>query len=384
MKRCLSCDAELNDSVKFCGYCGGSEFSAEGKEELPTPAVAAEEIVSMPPVSEVIPPVAPVVETVQPIITMAPANPVPVKEPKRVSGFAKFCSGVCGFLLTITLIVLSLILLLRFSLSEDAISSVGDNLEGKVADIEIGFLSESIDDGDTLADYLFDKTLRVRKQYSSYVNEDINDEVRESIEEVLNASFLSDFLADTISDYVSFVLYDEGKGYIKVEDIIELIEDNRKKVERLADNEVSARFLVMVDDAVRSSGILEAMDFREVEDANEGLFTTVRFCFSGIVEVILAAIALLMIVIIFVLRKDRHKAFSKTGRAFVVTAVVDLLVVGGTVAGVIFLNKAYPFGTEIYNAVLSPIRMWGAAEAGVFVVVGIVFIIIGKIVKRKY
>lgn len=401
MKRCVSCDAELNDSAKFCGYCGGSEFrsveTAEAETSKPveetdvTPEPEAvisvtepvtEEFLTPEPAKEETPATAPVVPA--PKVVEKATEPKKVKTRKKTSGFAKFCSWICSLLLTIFLIVLSVVLMIRFSLSEQMFDSVGEKLEGNIADIEIGFLSESMDEDETLADFLFDHTRTAREQYYMYTNRDISDEVRDGIEEVLDAPFLIRFITDTMGDFVSFVLYDEGKGYIETEDIIELIDDNRKKIDSISDSEVSARFLVMMEDALKSAGITEALDLRVFEDDYESLFSTIRFIFSGIVEIILASIAFLLIVFIFLLRRDRYKAFAKTGRAFIVTAIFDLLIVAGTIVGVSFLNKEYPIGTEIYDAVLNPIRMWTAGEAAAFMVVGFIFVIIGKIVKRKY
>lgn len=396
MKRCKSCDAELNDSVKYCIYCGGNEFKNIKATEEPSPVEAEE-------------PITPITADVEETPIMAPGDEIPtvvsapvptamtsavVQQPvetskapkarKNTSGFAKFCSTICGFLLTICLLALSLVLMVKFSLSEETFESIGDNLEGKIADIEIGFLSESIDDDATLSEFLFDNTARIRDEYSRYLNEDISDEVREIIDDVLNAPFQSEFLADTINDYVSYVLYDDGKGYIRTEDILELIEDNSKKIKGLKNSEVLSRFLIIMDEAVRTSGMTEALDLRDIEDENEEVFETIRYVFSGVPEAVLIAASLLMIVLIFVLRRDRYKAFAKIGRAFTNTALFNLLIVAGIVFGGVFLNKKYPLGTEIYEAVLNPIRMWPAIVAAGFMVVGFVFVIIGKIVRRKY
>lgn len=377
MKKCVSCGTEMSDNINFCAMCGGNVFQ---------PIMQNQE-------SNVQMPQDDFVQTAQPTQVgqflqtgeLPQYNAVPIKkERKPVSGGAKFVSSVCAFFLTNFLIILSVTMLIKFSLSEDSLASMGNKLEGEIADIQVGFLDKSLDEDATLADFIFAETMKVREEYSSYVNADINEDIKESIEDILDASFLIEFVTDTLNDYISFILYDEGKGYIKADDVIELIEDNRKKVEALSNNDVNKKFLQMIEDAVETSGALEATDFRKVEENNEGLFNIIRFFFSGVVQIVLIVMSLLLIVLIFVLRRDRNKAFTKTGGAFITTGIVSLLVLIGTFVAGSMLNKSYPFGDDVYNAVLSPIRRWGIIETIVFLLVGILLIIVGKVIKRKY
>ncbi len=397
MKKCKSCDAELNDSVKYCIYCGGNEFkNIKAAEDTPSvktdePIIPSVSVSEEAPVTTAVesPTEAPIPTVVTTTMTPAVAQkPVETskapKVRKKTSGFAKFCSAIFGLILTICLLALSLVLIVKFSLSEETVSTIGDNLEGKIADIEIGFLSESYDDDTTLSEFLFDNTASIREEYSRYLNEDISDEVREIIDDVLNAPFQSEFVADTINDYVAYVLYEDGRGYIRTEDIIELIEDNSRKIDSLEDSEVLSRFLIIMDEAVRKSGMTEALDLRDIEDENEEVFEIIRYAFSGVPEMILIAVSLLMIVLIFVLRRDRNKAFTKVGRAFINTALFNILIAAGVFFGGKFLNTEYPLGTEIYEAVLNPIRTCPTNLAIGFMAGGFIFVIIGSIVRRKY
>lgn len=374
MKKCVSCGAETLDSTNFCAMCGGSVFQPVVQEQVPAnqameqsePAYTAQTV------------------QVNPVLQEEQKATKVKKERKPVSGGAKFLSVLCSIFLTFSLIILCITTLVKYSLSEESFASIGSDLEGKVADIRIGFLDESLDEDDTLSDLVYDGAMKVRKQYSAYINESINKEVADSIEDILNEPFLTEFITDTMSDYVSFILYDEGRGYIKTDDIIELIEDNSKKVERISNNEVSDRFLQMVEDGIEKSGALKSMDLRIVEEENEGLFKIIRFFFSEVLTIVLIVVSVLLIVLIFVLRRDRYKAFTKTGYALVTTGIVSLLILIGTFIAGSMLSNVYPFGNDIYDAVFSPIRLCGTVETSIFFFVGILFVVIGNLIKRKY
>lgn len=378
MKKCMSCGSEMTDSASFCAMCGGNTFQALESNTATSQSVVAPAGTSSSSqvTSQVIIPAGNVQTQV--------VSPKMKKVCGPVSGGTKFGSGVIVFVLSLIMILLSSMFIIRFSLSEGAINSVAKNLEGKIADIEVGFLDRSMDDDVTLSEFVFERTMRARMQNSSYVNMNINDDVQESIEDILNEPFLSQFLADTFSDYVEFILYDRGRGYLKVTDITELIEDNQKKIEKLSDNHVSTKFITMVEEAVTESGVLEELDMREVEKDNRGLFGTIRLLFSGVIEVSFILIALLLVAILFVIRRDRYKACTLTGSAFIITGAFDLLLVGGTVIGAIMANNEYPFGIEIYNGILSPLRLYSGISVACFLVVGIIFVVIGKLLKRNY
>lgn len=374
MKKCVSCGAEMSDSTNFCAMCGGSVFQPVTQKQEPSnqameqsePAYTAQTV------------------QVNPVLQEEQSTTKVKKERKPVSGGVKILSVVCSLFLTILLIILCIITLVKHSLSEESFSSIGSDLEGKVADIRIGFLDESLDEDDTLSDFAFDRAMKVRRQYSAYINESISKEVADSIEDILNEPFLTEFIADTMSDYVSFILYDEGRGYIKTDDIVELIENNSKKVERISNNRVDDRFLQMVEDGIEKSGALKSMDLRVVEEENEGLFKTIRFFFSNVMSIVLIVVSVLLIVLIFVLRRDRYKAFTKTGYAFITTGIVSLLVLIGTFIAGSMLNNSYPFGNDIYDVVFSPIRLCGTVETIIFFFVGILFVVIGNLIKKKY
>ena len=332
MKKCVSCGAETLDSTNFCAMCGGSVFQPVVQEQVPAnqameqsePAYTAQTV------------------QVNPVLQEEQKATKVKKERKPVSGGAKFLSVLCSIFLTFSLIILCITTLVKYSLSEESFASIGSDLEGKVADIRIGFWDESLDEDDTLADLVYDGAMKVRKQYSAYINESINKEVANGIVDILNEPFLTEFITDTMSDYVSFILYDEGRGYIKTDEIIELIEEN------------------------------------------EGLFKAIRFFFSEVLTIVLIVVSVLLIVLIFVLRRDRYKAFTKTGYALVTTGIVSLLILIGTFIAGSMLSNVYPFGNDIYDAVFSPIRLCGTVETSIFFFVGILFVVIGNLIKRKY
>lgn len=364
MKRCMTCDSMMEDDCRFCSACGGSNF--EQNPESYVEAVVSTEAANQG--SAVSQAEAAnrgnAVSQAEAVNQGSVPSQAKAKEPaggeneESVSLGVKLLTGLLCILLTLVLMTGSILLLIRVALSESAMDVVTEKLSGqmeqKVSGEILDVLSESGVDSDVV----------------------------EIVETLLEKEFAGTFLMETAYDYTEFLLYEEGKGYIEADDIIELIEDNKKSVEKALGEPVTEELLSAVKQNLEKSGVLEAIDFGEFEEEYEEELEVVRFVFSGIVEIFLAVIALLFIISIFVLRSDRHTAWIKTGGVFIITGIFDLLLVAGTFIAVLLLKDISTVGSIMGNMVLWPLRISGIVVAMAFVVLGSIFTLIGKLLKR--
>lgn len=381
MKRCISCNKVLRDECRFCSQCGHNEFvsiPADIEEPESNPVrnvpIGGSESVSDASADTVI---GTVTDTECKESTTTEAAEVmeqgqPIR--KRASWGTRIFTWFLCIFITLFMILGSLFLLLRFSVSETAIFLAADGLDGKVSEIQVGFLMEGERDSLTLSEYVYDN---MGFPYNRFISED-------GIEDLLNEDFIREFVADRLSDYVSFVLYDKGDGAITADDIAELLDDNRRAFEKAAGCSLDDIGLYEIGYDIESEGILEAIDLAAHEREYRDVLSVIRILFSGIVEGIFLAVAAALIIWVLILRKDKDHACAGIAATFIITGTLHFMIVAATFILAGIANKTMTFGMDLYHALLKPIRLFGILEAAGLIILGLIFIFIAKLLKRKY
>lgn len=332
MKRCVNCNQLEGDDSRFCSRCGGQILEEAGS---------------------------------------------PVKKtPRKLSSGQKAIAVTLCLFMTVVAGLASLVLLLRASVSEDALETAMSRVfdEEDLADLQIGELVGAKKDDTTIAEYVY-----------SMLDEQSQTQISEKeIEELLNESFVQDFMTEKMSDYLSDALYDNKKGKIKTEEIMELLKDNDKKIQKLTGIPMSEVNLREVENYIEDNDILKEVKLSAYTREYKSEFSTLRFFFSDKLRLVLIALGILLLAGVFLVLPDRVKACGYVGIVFIVVGCMNMLVVFMSVALPGIADNVLPLGEDIYKQLFASLRLHSVIQTLVVMAIGVACVLFAKCCKRKF
>lgn len=339
MKKCTTCQKTLIDSVRFCSQCGGSSF-----ESLNTIAGTIE------------------------------ANPTPntatdstIEDSKGMSGGNKTAGIILSVLLTVFTLAISLLVIFKVTFSEENRADIADSFAEEITDIEIGALLGEEDDS-TLDEYIY---AQFPDSYQYFVSE-------RDIRKLLKENFVVEFVEEKVKDYTSDLFYNNGDGKIDADEIVELLEDNRRSIEKLTNYSLTDADLKSIEKNLEKNIDWDAFELSTYAKGNY-VFAALRVAFSPAVLVILSIIACLLIIWILVICKNKKFAFSCIGISMLVTGVLNGIFVLATFILADPLKNHLSYIANVIDDLLQPARYCGLIEFAAFAGVGIAILAVIKL-----
>ncbi len=333
MKRCVNCNQLEEDDCRFCSRCGGQSFEV--------------------------------------------AVPSAEKATKKnaVSGGKKALAVTLCLFMSVIAVVASVVLLLRASVSEKTIESAMGRVfeEDELADVKIGELVDAKDEDTTVAEYVYSM---LDAQTQAQINE-------KDIEKLLNEKFVQDFVTEKMNDYLSDALYDDGRGKIKTDEIMELLEDNSKKIEKLTGIPMTARNLADIRETIEESHVLKEMKLSAYTKDYDSAFSALRLFFSDGLRVLLIVLGCLLLAGVFLVLPDRVKACHYVGVAFIAAGCMNILMVVASFALPGIVDNVLPLGEGVYRKIFASMRLHSVIQTVAVTAVGVIFVLIAKCCRRK-
>lgn len=281
---------------------------------------------------------------------------------------------LCSFLSVIAIFA-SLAFLLHASISEKTIEATMSEVfeEDDLADFEIGELVDAKEEDMTLAEYVYSM---LDEQAQTWITP-------EDMEELLNEGFVLDFVTEKMKDYLSDALYGNKKGKIKTAEIMELLENNDKKIEKLTGVPMSKNNLRVIEEYIEDNKILKEAKLSVYTKEYESEFSTLRFLFSDKLRILLVALGILLLAAVFLVLPDRMKACCYVGTAFIVVGCMNVLLVVMSFALPGIVDNVLPLGEEVYKEMFASMRVHSLIQTAVALAVGAACVLLAVYSKRR-
>ena len=386
---CTNCGAQLEEGAKFCTACGACQVEEAGT--VASAGTTAEKSVEGT--------VASAGMTAEKR-TAGTAKAAPAESAPGKKGNTKWKSThpVIGILLSV-LIVIALTLGLTILSVRSMVDK--ENVKKLVGEVDLKKISLEFDGEEsmTIPEYFNNRRFNLGDRYIT-----LNEEV---VEQLLEAKFVQKFLSDKAYDFAEDALFHTGNGVLEEDELERFLEKNLDEINAILYEAISNEYYDYYEyyDYMR----LSKSDIQEIvkQCDREGLFEKASIeslaedygdelslagtMVSTWLMILLLAVAVLLIVLIFVLENNKVKGILYTG--------INLLVSGLLVSGIFFggaavikdLNKTIRLGRKTWEAVGSMVQgeglSVGLTTAGVglacIVVYVLLFVIISAADRKK-
>ncbi|MBQ8381932.1 MAG: zinc-ribbon domain-containing protein [Clostridia bacterium] len=219
---------------------------------------------------------------------------------------------ICGFasaiLLTITIVLgiaAGAILMVRNIMAPDTITQMISQID--LTEMEITIQGET----KTVSDVIHDAFSEAQAQIG---NEEQMIDV-EQIEELLEADFVQDFLSDTANSLSEDLLGNTSNSELTVEDVNELIVDNREDIEEILEVEVTDEMIDGITAELEETQVLQKLSVTYITD-EVPVIKTVTSVLSGQIAGLLLGGMLFFLLLIAFVNGFRPIALSYAGAAF--------------------------------------------------------------------
>lgn len=334
MKRCTSCNQLLDNDSRFCSNCGGQML---------------EDVIFQ-----------------EGTISKKKTNN------GAINGRRETIAVTLCVLMSIIAILASLMFLLRASVSEEAVQSAMNKAFDDFADIPIGSLVDEEEDT-TISEFVYSM---LEEKYQSQIG-------KKNLRKLLNEEFVQDFVAEKMNDYLSDALYDNGRGKIKIDEIMELLEDNGEKIQKLTGFPMSEYNLDYIQNVIEDSRILKKTKLSTYAKDYESEFSVLRFFFSDAVSILLVVLGILLLAGIFFVLPDKTKACYYVGIAFIVVGCMNLFMVVISFSLPGMANDVLALGRKVYEQIFAPMRLRSVIQAVVVTAVGVGCMLFAKYSKKN-
>lgn len=228
------------------------------------------------------------------------------------------------------------------------------------------------DDSESVSDFLYKEFKDINPDY------DIS---RENFDKFVDTD-LAPYISEVLGDAADAVLNGKGEINVSADDIVEIIKNS--EVEEIRDIDISDEDIKVIDDALEEYNVKDA-----VEKLNNGTVTEVyrftKYFMSGFVIGIVVFIVMLFVLgIVLVNRKFIKAVFLHIG---IPVFLAGLVFTGGSVTAVnpsfvrmININSNLE---TVVNACQRTLSSTLFIISGVLLVLGLIFTVVGCIVKNK-
>ena len=345
--KCAKCGTEIQEGGRFCPKCGSPVEAA--------PMASGGEVQQQ-----------------------APGVTESNKKGKKISAGSVILSIFISLLLIILGTGTSALFIVRQGLGETAIESAVSKVD--FTEVQTSALSGSRDKNETLPEFIYDNISSNFRSYMPNRREAIKD-----IEKFLEEDFIQEFVAAKTSDYVTDMLKGTGDGKIEVEEIMELLEDHKKDLNKLiqSDYKLTDRDFEDIEYHLTRNVDLDDFTVSELRKDNRTTFDAIKWVGSNLVLGILFGVCVLLAVVLFIIHKRFRRTMVYLGVSIILVGILDCAAgfVFGMISGV--LNDIVSLGKGFYNALFAPARMWSFIVGGSLIFVGLLAAILPQVFRKK-
>lgn len=380
---CTNCGAQLEEGAKFCTACGACQVEEAGT--VASAGTTAEKSVEGT--------VASAGMTAEKS-TAGTAKAAPAESAPGKKGNTKWKSThpVIGILLSV-LIVIALTLGLTILSVRSMVDK--ENVKKLVGEVDLKKISLEFDGEEsmTIPEYFNNRRFNLGDRYIT-----LNEEV---VEQLLEAKFVQKFLSDKAYDFAEDALFHTGNGVLEEDELERFLEKNLDEINAILYEAISNEYYDYmrlsksdIQEIVKQcdrEGLFEKASIESLAEDYGDELSLAGTMVSTWLMILLLAVAVLLIVLIFVLENNKVKGILYTG--------INLLVSGLLVSGIFFggaavikdLNKTIRLGRKTWEAVGSMVQgeglSVGLTTAGVglacIVVYVLLFVIISAADRKK-
>jgi len=239
-----------------------------------------------------------VAEAVVPTPAVAPEKPVK-KEKKFVRGLL---SVLCCIMIFVFTTVTMTVFVARQSISENRIEKVFDSIDiEKIEEMSLGDEDEgSIGD-------LFEGG-----------NGELSGKQKNKL---FHKTGIKDFVVGVTVEYANYILGGDEPEGVEAEDIVDLIEENRREIEKITDVKIDSRMLADIEDYFEDEGE-DILGFASAEVRTNDAIDGVRIAISIYVLIGLAVLTLLFVFLLLKARKFRLDSLIWISVPLIISGVV--------------------------------------------------------------
>lgn len=329
-KKCSVCGALLNDGMRFCMMCG------------------------------------------QPAETAVPITKVERKKKSKVVSIIFTC------IFSILIVLLGSVAALGLSVRN---VTKPENIQKIVAEVDFteirtGFLSGN--KGKETLPELIHKNIpsRIRDYFP-----------QKNIEKLVNKDFVKEFAATQVSQYIDDIFEQNGEGIIKVDEVEDFLEDNKKAINKAIEYDLPDVAYEEMVELMDKNDIEDVSDLSQYTKGNEEIFDRIKMICSYPTLIVCAVLSAVLAIIIICINRAAPRAFVATGLCAAIMALIQYVLISQVPTVQSVLEEALPFGSEFYNVLLSPLKAQGQTVATAFLiafgVLALLAIISGVICRVK-
>lgn len=303
------------------------------------------------------------------------------KKVKVHASFAKNIVSVVLFTLALALgIAAGMLYFVREALDSDRVEEAVHNMT--IGDIGIGVWYGLEGQDITLDEYITDV-------FNSSGTVGVQ---QKDIKKLLDSRFVKNFTADLFNGYIADFLYGTGEGFIEIQSIMTLLDNNWDEISSVTGIE-SVQMKGMTQENIKKA-VLDGVRERLVKDIHFDSFT-----FSGMrrqypfvlnvlstavtypVIIFVAAVAVLLLLIILFMNIRYCGGFRYIGNCFCIIGIVNLAAAVAMFVLPVVLNGIFGLGYDFYISLFT-LQVTRALYVGAaFVVCGIILSTFGKIIR---
>lgn len=355
MRFCVMCGQQLTKNSVFCECCG-TRVEPVACEAVQEEETAVPETV----IGEVTLPEEEFYET---------ASPKQVSEEQKVEKASPFThlAAVCACILIFFVLATgTVIFTVRGSTTEDAVSAVVNEIS--IADIRVGSMMNADDSDLTLAEYIHDSL--DEELVSRYNLSEGN------IEELLEEEEIKDFLSEKLSEYCDYIYSGGSEPKVTAKEIVKLLEKNEKTIYRITGYQLGENDYEEIRETL-GDGQLGMLDMSNVSEEYGSVLTMLKIGLSYWLLAVLAVIAVLLCVLVFMLYRRRIvNAFLAVGAALLAAGLAGFAVSLFSDSIARALCDLFSFPQEAVKPIVKHLFLNLLQLSAVVLITGIIFVVI--------
>lgn len=206
-----------------------------------------------------------------------------------------------------------------------------------------------------------------------------------AIEDIIEEDFVQDFVSEKAGDYMSDLLTGSGKGTIEVDELVDLLKENRDELANLTEGsyKFSDKDFKAMEDYLKHNDVLESLQLSELKEDNRSAFDTVQNLCSYILFAILLCVCVIMIIGLFFVNRKFKKSMIYVGVSLLFIGVLDCVIGMMTGKAATVMNDIMAVGEDIYMTLLSPARTCSLILGGCVILAGVLAVVLPLILGKR-